>query len=34
VSLEFVARSYFPMLGFEDQVELMERLAEGVAPHV
>jgi len=34
VPTEFVARSHFPMLEFEAQVELMELLATGVAPHV
>lgn len=32
--VEFVARSYFPTLSYEDQVELMETLAEEVAPHL
>ena len=34
VPLEFVARSHFPLLDYEAQVELMQQLAEGVAPHV
>ena len=34
VPVEFVARSHFPLLGFDDQLELMQLLAEGVAPHV
>lgn len=32
--VEFVARSYFATLSYEDQVELMQRLAEEVAPHL
>jgi probable F420-dependent oxidoreductase len=32
--VEFVARSYFPLLGWDAQVELMQSLAEGVAPNV
>lgn len=32
--VEFVARSYFPTLPYADQVELMQELAEGVAPHI
>jgi probable F420-dependent oxidoreductase len=32
--VEFVARSYFPTLGLDEQIELMGVLAEGVAPHV
>jgi probable F420-dependent oxidoreductase len=32
--VEFVARSYLPLLGYDEQVELMQQLAEGVAPHV
>jgi probable F420-dependent oxidoreductase len=34
VPVEFVARSHLPMLEWDAQVELMEQLAEGVAPHV
>ncbi len=34
VPVEFVARSYFPDLGYDEQVDLMHQLAEGVAPHV
>jgi probable F420-dependent oxidoreductase len=34
VPIEFVARSYLPGLDYEPQLELLERLAEGVAPHV
>ncbi|HEY6634822.1 MAG TPA: LLM class flavin-dependent oxidoreductase [Acidimicrobiia bacterium] len=32
--VEFAARSYFPTLEYDAQVELMQELAEGVAPHV
>jgi alkanesulfonate monooxygenase SsuD/methylene tetrahydromethanopterin reductase-like flavin-dependent oxidoreductase (luciferase family) len=34
VPVEFVARSYFPTLDFMAQVELMQQLAEEVAPRV
>jgi probable F420-dependent oxidoreductase len=34
VPVELVARSHLPMLGYEAQVELMQQIAEGVAPHV
>jgi probable F420-dependent oxidoreductase len=34
VPVEFVARSHFPMLEWDAQVELMQRLAEDVAPHL
>ncbi len=34
VPVEYVARSYFPPLEHADQVELMQHLAEGVAPHL
>ncbi len=34
VPVEFVARSHLPLLELGAQVELMDRLAEGVAPHV
>ena len=34
VPVEFVARSHFPLLEYDAQVDLMEQLAEGVAPHV
>ena len=34
VPVEFVARSYFPTLELEEQVELMEQLAEEVLPHL
>ena len=34
VPVEFVARSHLPMLEFGAQVEVMQQLAEGVAPHV
>lgn len=34
VEVEFVARSYFHTLEYEEQVELMHQLAEEVAPHV
>jgi hypothetical protein len=32
--VEFVARSYFPTLEYQAQVELMQQLAEEVAPRV
>jgi probable F420-dependent oxidoreductase len=32
--VEFAARSYFHTLEYEDQVELMQQLAEEVAPHI
>ena len=32
--VEFVARSYFTTLAYEAQVELMQQLAEEVAPHI
>lgn len=32
--VEFAARSYFHTLDYDAQVELMQQLAEGVAPHV
>ncbi|MES2208866.1 MAG: LLM class flavin-dependent oxidoreductase [Chloroflexota bacterium] len=34
VPVEFVARSHLPLLQYNAQVELMEQLAEGVAPHL
>jgi probable F420-dependent oxidoreductase len=34
VPVEFVARSCFPLLEYDAQVDLMQQLAEGVAPHV
>ncbi|HEX6868555.1 MAG TPA: LLM class flavin-dependent oxidoreductase [Candidatus Limnocylindrales bacterium] len=34
VPVEFAARSHFPLLEYEAQMELMGQLAEGVAPHV
>lgn len=34
VHVDFVARSYFHTLRYEDQVELMQQLAEEVAPHI
>ena len=34
VPVEFVARSHLPMLGYDDQLEVMQQLAESVAPHV
>ena len=34
VPVEFVARSHLPFLDTGAQIELMEQLAEGVAPHV
>lgn len=34
VPVEFAARSYLPMLEYGAQLELMNELAEGVAPHV
>jgi hypothetical protein len=32
--VEFVARSYFATLDYPDQIELMQQLAEEVAPHL
>jgi alkanesulfonate monooxygenase SsuD/methylene tetrahydromethanopterin reductase-like flavin-dependent oxidoreductase (luciferase family) len=34
LEVEFAARSYFPTLDYETQVELMEQLAEEVAPRL
>ena len=34
VPVDFVARSHFPLLDYEPQVELMAELIEGVGPHV
>ena len=34
VPVEFVARSHLPMLDYGAQVEMMQQLADGVAPHV
>ena len=34
VPVEFVARSHLPLLEYGAQVEVMQQLAEGVAPHV
>jgi probable F420-dependent oxidoreductase len=34
VPVEFVARSHFPLLEYAAQVDLMEQLAVGVAPHL
>jgi probable F420-dependent oxidoreductase len=34
VPVEFAARSFLPMLDHAEQLELMQQLAEGVAPHV
>ncbi len=34
VPVEFVARSHFPMLEYATQLELMQQLADEVAPHV
>ena len=34
VPLEFVARSHLPLLEYDAQLEVMEQLAEDVAPHV
>ena len=34
VPVEFVARSHLPMLEYDAQAELMQQLAEGVAPHL
>ncbi len=34
VPVEFVARSHVPLLGYGAQLDLMQQLAEGVAPHV
>jgi probable F420-dependent oxidoreductase len=33
VPVEFVARSHLPMIGYDEQLEVMQRIAEGVAPH-
>ncbi|HEV7809347.1 MAG TPA: LLM class flavin-dependent oxidoreductase, partial [Candidatus Limnocylindrales bacterium] len=34
VAVEFVARSHLPLLEYDAQLEVMEQLAEGVAPHL
>lgn len=34
VAVEFAARSHFPLLEIDPQLDLMAKLAEGVAPHV
>jgi probable F420-dependent oxidoreductase len=34
VPVELVARSFFPLLEIGPQIELMQQLAEGVAPHI
>ncbi len=34
VPVEFVARGHLPLLEYADQLEVMQQLAEGVAPHV
>jgi probable F420-dependent oxidoreductase len=34
VPIDFVARSFFPTLEFDRQLEIMQRLAEEVGPHV
>jgi hypothetical protein len=34
VPVEFVARSHFPTLEYDVQLDVMQQLAEGVAPHV
>ncbi len=34
VPVEFVARSHLPLLEYDAQVDVMQQLAEGVAPHV
>jgi probable F420-dependent oxidoreductase len=34
VPVEFVARSHLPLLDYDAQVEVMQQLAESVAPHV
>jgi probable F420-dependent oxidoreductase len=34
LDVEFAARSYFPTMKYEQQLELMERLAQEVAPHL
>ena len=34
VPVEFIARSHLPMLPYDAQIEVMQQLAEGVAPHV
>lgn len=34
MDVRFAARSYFPTMGYDQQFELMERLATAVAPHL
>ena len=34
VPVEFVARSHLPLIEYDAQVEVMQQLADGVAPHV
>jgi len=34
IEVEFVARSAFPTMRYDDQVDLMQQLAEEVAPHI
>jgi len=34
VAVEFVARSHLPLIDYEAQLDVMQQLAEGVAPHV
>jgi probable F420-dependent oxidoreductase len=34
VPVEFVARSHLPMIGYDEQLEVMQQIAEGVAPHI
>jgi hypothetical protein len=34
VAVDFVARSHLPMLDYDAQLEVMQQLAEDVAPHV
>jgi alkanesulfonate monooxygenase SsuD/methylene tetrahydromethanopterin reductase-like flavin-dependent oxidoreductase (luciferase family) len=34
VPVEFAARSHLPILGYEAQIEVMQQLAEDVAPHL
>jgi hypothetical protein len=34
INVEFAARSYFPTMTYEQQLELMEKLATEVAPNL